>query len=76
RDTPEVLEYLEQENAYTEFILKDTEDFQKELFEEMKARYKEDDASLPYFFNEYWYIVKFEKGKDYPLFFRKYQTLE
>ncbi|ADQ82370.1 S9 family peptidase [Riemerella anatipestifer] len=76
RDAPEVLEYLEQENAYTEFILKDTEDFQKELFEEMKARYKEDDASLPYFFNEYWYIVKFEKGKDYPLFFRKYQTLE
>ncbi|MHA3044867.1 S9 family peptidase [Riemerella anatipestifer] len=76
RDTPEVLEYLEQENAYTEIILKDTEDFQKELFEEMKARYKEDDSSLPYFFNEYWYIVKFEKGKDYPLFFRKYQTLE
>lgn len=31
RDTPEVLEYLEQENAYTEFILKDTEDFQKGL---------------------------------------------
>lgn len=34
----------------------------------MKARYKEDDASLPYFFNGYWYIVKFKKGKDYPLF--------
>jgi oligopeptidase B len=43
--------------------MKDTEELQEELFEEMKARYKKDDES-PYFFNEYWYIVRYEEGKN------------
>lgn len=76
RENPEVLKYLEKENAYCEEIMKDTEDFQQLLFDEMKARYKEDDESLPYFFNEYWYLVRYEKGKEYPIFSRKFQTLE
>jgi oligopeptidase B len=42
----------------------------------MKARYKKDDESLPYFFNEYWYIVRYEEGKEYPIFCRKYKSLE
>lgn len=76
RENPEVLKYLEEENAYCDFVMGDTQDLQNELFEEMKARYKKDDESLPYFFNEYWYIVKYEDGKEYPIFCRKYQTLE
>ncbi len=76
RENPEVIKYLEEENAYCDFVMKDTEEFQQELFDEMKARYKEDDESLPYFFNEYWYIVRFEKGKEYPVFGRKFQTLD
>lgn len=76
RENPEVIKYLEEENAYCDFVMKDTEDFQQLLFDEMKARYKEDDESLPYFFNEYWYIVRYEKGKEYPVFSRKFQTLE
>lgn len=76
RENPEVTKYLEDENAYCDFMMKDTEDFQQHLFEEMKARYKEDDESLPYFFNEYWYIVRFEIGKEYPIFSRKHLTLE
>lgn len=76
RENPEVLKYLEEENAYCDEIMKDTEDFQQLLFDEMKARYKEDDESLPYFFNEYWYLVRYEKGKEYPIFSRKFQTLE
>lgn len=76
RDNLEVIQYLEEENAYAEAVMKDTEDFQQQLFDEMKARYKEDDQSLPYFFNEYWYIVRFEQGKEHPLFTRKFQTLE
>ncbi len=76
RENPEVIQYLEEENAYAEAVMKDTEDFQQLLFDEMKARYKKDDESLPYFFNEYWYIVRFEKGKEHPLFTRKFQTLE
>ena len=76
RENPEVTDYLNAENAYCDFMMKDTEGFQRLLFDEMKARYKEDDQSLPYFFNKYWYIVRFEKGKEYPIFSRKFQTLD
>jgi len=76
RENPEVIQYLEQENAYTDFVMKDTEDLQNDLYEEMKARYKKDDESLPYFFNQYWYIVRYEEGKEYPIFSRKFETLE
>ena len=63
RENPEVLQYLEEENAYCDFVMKDTEELQEQLFQEMRCRYKEDDESLPYFFNEYWYVVKYQKGK-------------
>ena len=43
RENPEVTKYLEAENAYCDFVMKDTENFQEQLFEEMKARYKKDD---------------------------------
>lgn len=76
RENPEVLKYLEEENAYCDFVMKDTQDLQNELFEEMKARYKKDDESLPYFFNEYWYFVKYQNNNEYPIFSRKHQTLE
>lgn len=76
RENPEVIKYLEEENAYEEFMMKDTEAFQEELFEEMKARYKKDDESLPYFFNGYWYIVRYEEGKEYPIFCRKHKSLD
>jgi len=76
RENAEVIKYLEEENAYCDYQMRDTEDLQELLFEEMKARYKEDDQSLPYFFNEYWYIVRYEIGKEYPIFSRKFQTLD
>ena len=76
RENPEVIQYLEQENEYCDFVMKDTELLQRELFEEMKSRYKEEDESLPYFFNEYWYITRYEKGAEYPIFTRKYQSQE
>lgn len=66
-----MIKYLEEENAYCDFVMKDTEQLQKELYEEMKSRYKEDDESLPYFFNQYWYITRYQKGKEYPIFSRK-----
>lgn len=56
--------------------MKDTEDLQNDLYEEMKSRYKKDDESLPYFFNSYWYIVRYEAGKEYPIFSRKFQSLD
>ncbi len=76
RENLEVLKYLEEENQYCDFVMKDTEKLQEELFEEMKARYKKDDESLPYFFNKYWYIVRYEDGKEHPIFTRKFEALE
>ena len=76
RDNQDVLDYLNEENTYTKNSLKHTEGFQKKLFEEMKARIKEDDSSVPYKLNGYWYLTKFEKGKDYPIYIRKKETLK
>ncbi len=76
RENPDVIKYLEEENAYADFVMKDTEELQEQLFQEMKARYKEDDESLPYFFNEYWYVIKHQIGKEYPLFYRHHLSLE
>ena len=76
RDNPEVIDYLERENDYYAKSTDHTLDLQNDLFEEMKARIKEDDSSVPYFYNGYWYISRYEKGKDYPIYTRKKATLE
>ena len=76
REDEAVISHLNSENSYTKSVLKHTEDFQKSLFEEMKSRIKEDDESVPYKLNGYWYIIKYEKGKDYPIYTRKKETLE
>ena len=76
RENPEVIDYLNQENAYYEAMTADTKGFQKELYEEMKSRIKEDDESVPYLYNGYYYITRFETGKDYPIYSRKKGSLE
>ena len=76
RENPEVIDYLNKENTYCDAMMAHTKDFQTDLFKEMKARIKEDDESVPYKYNGYWYIVKFEKGKDYPIYTRKKETLK
>ncbi len=76
REHPEVIDYLNAENEYCDAKMAHTKDFQKDLFDEMKARIKEDDSSVPYKYNGYWYITKFEKGKDYPIYTRKKNTQE
>lgn len=76
RENKDVIDYLNEENSYCNAVMSPTEVFQKELFEEMKARIKEDDESVPYKYNGYWYIVKFEKGKDYPIYLRRKESLD
>ena len=75
KDNEEVIDYLERENDYLDKILAPTKAFQNNLFEEMKGRIKEDDASVPYKYKGYWYITKFETGKDYPIYIRKKDSL-
>ena len=76
RENPEVIDYLNQENAYYDAMTAHTKDFQKALFEEMKGRIKEDDQSVPYLYNGYYYITRYEKGQDYPIYSRKKGSLE
>lgn len=76
REDQEVLDYLNAENAYYAEMSKHTKDFQEELFQEMKSRIKEDDNSVPYKYNGYWYITRYEKGGEYPMYFRKKEDME
>ncbi|OXA97263.1 S9 family peptidase [Flavobacterium hercynium] len=75
RENPEVINYLNQENDYYKNSTAHTKDLQASLYEEMKARIKEDDSSVPYFYNGYYYITRFETGQDYPIFSRKKGSL-
>lgn len=74
--TQDVVNYLNEENDYLNKIMIDTQEFQDNLFEEMKGRIKEDDSSIPYFKNGYYYFVRYEKGLEYPIYSRKKTNLE
>lgn len=76
KENPKVIDYLNAENDYFNKVTEHTAEFQEELFQEMKARIKEDDQSVPYKKNHYFYITKFKKGDQYPVYSRKFQSLE
>lgn len=69
--TQDVLHYLEAENRYREECMKPLAGFENKLFEEMKARIKQTDMSVPYFYEGYYYITRFDEGKEYPVYTRK-----
>ncbi|MFZ9943390.1 MAG: oligopeptidase B, partial [Bacteroidia bacterium] len=71
RNNPEVIRYLEEENKYTNGMLAHTQSLQDKLFKEMKGRIKEQDESVPYYFNGYTYYTKYVVGGEYPIFCRK-----
>ena len=75
-ENPEVINYLNDENAYYEAKTAHTKQFQEDLFEEMKSRIKEDDESVPYKKKDYYDITRFTKGNQYPIYSRKKETLE
>lgn len=70
REDKEVIAYLEAENAYTKSQLSSTEQLQKDLYTEMKNRVKEQDESVPYFKNGFWYQTKYVEGGEYPIYVR------
>ena len=74
--TKKVVSYLEEENVYYNEVTKPTKPFQEELFEEMKGRIKEDDSSVPYKDNGYFYITSYNVGNQYPIYSRKKENLE
>ena len=76
RDNPEVIAYLEAENAYTKTMLSHTDAFQEKLFNEIVGRIKQTDISVPYPENGYYYYTRYEEGKEYPLYCRKKGNLD
>jgi oligopeptidase B len=76
RENPEVIAYLEAENAYTEAVMGHTEAFQEALFEEIRGRIKETDESVPYKLDDYWYYTKWEEGKEYPIYARRRESMD
>jgi oligopeptidase B len=76
KKNPDVTKYLEDENKYTTKKLASTEKLQKDLYQEMKSRIKEEDQSLPTKKDDYYYYTRFEKGSQYPIYCRKYKNLE
>src|SRR5215467_3706617 len=71
RDNPEVLRYLEAENAYTEAVLKPTEEFQERLYQEMLSRIQQTDLSVPYRLRGYSYFTRTVEGLQYPAHYRR-----
>lgn len=75
RENPEVIDYLERENDYFKKMTSATAPFREELYEELRGRIKEQDESVPYFYNGYWYITRFEENLQYPIYTRKKDSL-
>ena len=74
-EDPEVIDYLERENDYYEKSTKHLKNLENILFTEMRSKIKEEDSSAPYFYNGYWYITRYEKNKQYPIYTRKKEKL-
>lgn len=70
KKNPEIIKYLEAENAYTEANMGEHKAFADNLYKEMLGRIKQTDLSVPYKLGEYWYFNKTEEGKQYPTYLR------
>jgi oligopeptidase B len=70
-NNPKVIDYINTENAYTGEIMKHTIPLQEKLFSEMTSRIKQDEQTVPYFENGYFYYSRYENGSEYPVYCRK-----
>jgi oligopeptidase B len=76
KTNPEVLKYLEAENAYAQAMMKSTAEFRDKLFQEIVGHIQETDLTVPYRRGDYWYYSRTEQGKQYPTLCRKKGSLE
>ena len=68
----EVIDYLKEENKYTDSIMAETGPLQKALFGEIKARIKQDDSTYPVRWKNYYYYTQYDSGSDYARYYRKH----
>jgi oligopeptidase B len=76
RKNPQMLDYLNAENAYTDAQLAPIAPLKQKLYDEFIARIKQDDATVPYRERGYWYYTRYETGKEYPIHARRAGSME
>jgi oligopeptidase B len=76
RDNPKVIDYLKAENEYKDSVMKHTEELQEKLYNEIIARIKQTDISVPVKREGYYTYTRFEEGKEYPVYCRKKGSME
>jgi oligopeptidase B len=76
KSDPDVIKYLEAENAYTESVMKPTKALQETLYSEMLGRIKQTDLSVPSRIGEYFYYSRTEEGKQYPYVCRRKGSMD
>ena len=76
RKNPEMIAYLEAENAYMKAVMAPHRALEQKVYEEIVGRLKQDDASVPQRRNGYWYYSRYETGKQYPIFARRKGSLD
>ena len=74
--TQKVLDFLNAENTYTDKMTDHLKDFQDSLYSEIVGRIKQTDMSVPFKSNGYYYITRYEEGKEYPIHSRKIGSLD
>ncbi|MGE3260199.1 MAG: S9 family peptidase [Bacteriovoracia bacterium] len=75
RENPEVIKYLNEENAYVEEQLKSVKPLREKLYAEIRGRIKEDDSTVPFQMGKFFYYSRYEQGKEYPIYARKEGSL-
>lgn len=76
RENPAVIDWLEKQNAWTDKVMAPMAGLKQSLFDEMKARIKEEETSAPYRDGDYWYYYRYEAGQEYPIYCRKKGNLD
>ena len=66
RENPEMLAYVKAENEYTDACWRTPRRSRARVYDEIIGRLKQDDATVPYLMNGYWYYRRYETGKEYP----------
>jgi len=76
REDAEVIDYLHAENSFREAGMAQLKPLEDALFEEMTGRLDPDDASVPVEVDGYWYQTRFEKGAEYPRYYRRKGSMD
>src|SRR5882724_4280870 len=76
QDNPEAIAYLKGENEYAEKAMAHTKRLEDKLFQEIKARFKQTDTSVPYRRDDHFYYTRYEEGREYPIYARKRRSLD